>query len=40
MSGAKKKSMQEQVKMAFDRENIEIPFPQMDVHLHAGEEKS
>lgn len=33
-------AMQEQVKMAFDRENIEIPFPQMDVHLHAGEEKS
>lgn len=26
--------MQEKVKMAFEAENIAIPFPQMDIHLH------
>ncbi len=26
-------AMQEAVKMAFDRENVPIPFPQLDVHL-------
>lgn len=25
--------MQEDVKLAFDREGIHIPFPQLDVHL-------
>jgi len=25
--------MMEEVKLAFDRENITIPFPQRDVHL-------
>ena len=26
--------LEEQVKVAFDENGIEIPFPQMDVHIH------
>ncbi|MEM9836981.1 MAG: mechanosensitive ion channel family protein, partial [Bacteroidota bacterium] len=28
--------MQENVKKAFDREGISIPYPQMDVHMPKG----
>ena len=27
--------IKEKVKKAFDRENIEIPYPQLDVHIKA-----
>lgn len=32
-------AMQEAVKLAFDREGIAIPFPQLDVHLDDGQNK-
>lgn len=32
-------AMQEAVKLAFDREGIAIPFPQLDVHLDEGQNK-
>ena len=31
-------SMQEKVKLAFDKEGISIPFRQMDVHIHSNSE--
>lgn len=31
--------MQEKVKLAFDREGIHIPYPQMDLHLKSSEDK-